>query len=126
MKNLTVRLVALLRFLLLLPHPSREGDRHARRTLDVTQAPRCPDPYVMRLPNPRDARWRRWSDRAQARMFGPDPLPLLAEEWERWGDGDGWQVPHPVQRAVERMASFGDPCDPPRPYVDRLPGRHRA
>ena len=60
------------------------------------------------------------------RMFGPDPLPLLAEDWERWGDGDGWQVPHPVQRAVQRMAPFGDPCDPSRPYVDRLPGRHRA
>lgn len=92
MKNLTVWLAALLR--LLLPSPSCEGDGHAGRTFDLAQAPRRPDPYVMRLPDPRDARWRRWSARAQARMFGPDPLPILAEEWERWGDGGGRQGPH--------------------------------
>lgn len=120
MKHLTVWLAVWLR--LLLPRPSYEVDRHARRTLDVVQAPRCPDPYVMRLPNPRDARWSRWSARARARMFGPDPLPLLSEEWERWGDGGGRQGPHPV----ERMAPFEDPRDPTRPYVDGLPGRHRA
>ncbi|MDQ0933587.1 hypothetical protein QFZ49_003527 [Streptomyces turgidiscabies] len=125
MKNLSVWLAALLR--LLLPSPLCEEDGHAGRTLDLAQAPRRPDPYVMRLPDPRDARWRRWSARAQARMFGPDPLPFPAEEWECWGDGGGRQGPHhPVPRAVERMAPFGDPRDPTRPYVDVLTGRHRV
>ncbi|MFF3503688.1 hypothetical protein [Streptomyces sp. NPDC003247] len=27
---------------------------------------RAPDPYVWRLPNPRDARWRRWAKRSRA------------------------------------------------------------
>ncbi|MEU8648634.1 hypothetical protein [Streptomyces sp. NPDC048737] len=33
---------------------------------DLAREVRSPDPYVWRLPNPHDARWRRWSKRSRA------------------------------------------------------------
>jgi hypothetical protein len=41
---------------------------------------RAPDPYVRRLPNPRDARWRRWAKRNRA---AGHRLPFLRDE-ECW------------------------------------------
>ncbi|MEV6616730.1 hypothetical protein AB0N31_23345 [Streptomyces sp. NPDC051051] len=47
---------------------------------DLAQAVRSPDPYVWRLPNPHDARWRRWSKRSRAngRYL---PFPHDAAHW---------------------------------------------
>ncbi|MFD8520343.1 hypothetical protein ACFV2D_10045 [Streptomyces capillispiralis] len=44
---------------------------------DPAQEARAPDPYVRRLPNPHDARWRRWSKRCRA---AGRYLPFPAEE----------------------------------------------
>ncbi|MDT0470932.1 hypothetical protein RM863_02100 [Streptomyces sp. DSM 41014] len=45
--------------------------RRARRTRpeddrELAREVRIPDPYVWRLPTPRDARWIRWSKRCRA------------------------------------------------------------
>lgn len=87
---------------------------------DVAQAPKVPDPYVWRgwkAPSARDARWRRWSRRARASMYGPAPLPPLAEEPHLWGLPRGWRPPSPVRRAYERSAPFEDEGAMVRPYV---------
>lgn len=87
---------------------------------DMNAAPKVPDPYVWRgekAPSARDARWRRWSRRAQARMYGPTPLPPLAEEPHLWGLPRGWQPPAPARRAYERSAPFEDAGAMVRQYV---------
>lgn len=43
----------------------------------LTQDVRLPDPYVWRLPDPYDARWRRWSKRSLATGHR---LPVPQEE----------------------------------------------
>ncbi|MFE9678435.1 hypothetical protein ACFYO5_30740 [Streptomyces sp. NPDC006259] len=52
---------------------------------DLTREVRAPDPYVWRLPDPRDARWRRWSRRSRATGRYP-PFPH---------DEPCWQTPSP-------------------------------
>lgn len=85
-------------------------------SLDMSQAPKVPDPRTW-APSARDARWRRWSRRAQVRMYGPHPLPPLADEPHLWGRPRGWRPPSPVRRAVERSAPFADAGAMVRPYV---------
>lgn len=46
---------------------------------------RVPDPYVWRLPEPHEARWRRWSKRSLATGHR---LPVLQEE-------ECWHIPAP-------------------------------
>ncbi|MFG2885886.1 hypothetical protein ACGFYV_26935 [Streptomyces sp. NPDC048297] len=41
---------------------------------------RAPDPYVWQLPNPRDARWRRWARRNRAAGHRL-PFPRDEEYW---------------------------------------------
>lgn len=65
---------------------------------------RTPDPYVRRLPNPHDARWRRWSKRCRA---AGRYLPFPAEE-------ACWHVP---RRPQSPSWDTGD--DVVRPYVLR-------
>lgn len=98
------------------------GDGNHRRPLAAppvtfTAPPRVPDPYVWRgwrPPSVRDARWRRWSRNAQAQMYGPNPLPPLAEEPHLWGLPRGWSPPSPPRRAPERAAPTGARV---RPYA---------
>lgn len=42
--------------------------------------PQAPDPYVWRLPNPHDARWRRWARRNRA-VGHRLPFPCDEECW---------------------------------------------
>ncbi|MEW2165843.1 hypothetical protein AB0912_23000 [Streptomyces sp. NPDC007084] len=39
---------------------------HVPDCCDLTREVRAPDPYVWRLPDPYDARWRRWDRRNRA------------------------------------------------------------
>ncbi|MET7293251.1 hypothetical protein ABZS79_14150 [Streptomyces griseoloalbus] len=71
---------------------------------DPAQEVRVPDPYVWRLPNPHDARWRRWSKRC--RVAGRY-LPFPAEE-------ACWPVPR-----RPRSPSWGTEDDVVRLYVLR-------
>jgi hypothetical protein len=52
----------------------------------LTQPPRTPDPYVWTLPNPGDARWRRWYRRTQHIPYKDRTDLLLPED-------DCWQSP---------------------------------
>ncbi|MDG9719267.1 hypothetical protein [Streptomyces sp. DH24] len=71
---------------------------------DLAREVRPPDPYVWRLPNPYDARWRRWFKRSRA---AGHYLPFPAEDAH-------WQVPS-HSRAPARPT--GD--DLARPYALR-------
>lgn len=42
---------------------------------------RVPDPYVWRLPNPHEARWRRWAKRSRAAGCHL-PFPHTEECWQ--------------------------------------------
>ncbi|MFF3939090.1 hypothetical protein [Streptomyces phaeofaciens] len=50
---------------------------------DPAREVRSPDPYVWRLPSPREARWRRWARRSRA---SGHRLPFPREE-------ECWRVP---------------------------------
>jgi hypothetical protein len=63
--------------------------RNAPSDADLAREVRTPDPYVWRLPNPYDARWRRWARRARA--VGSRLPPLRDEEC--------WQAPPPATPA---------------------------
>ncbi|MFJ4620022.1 hypothetical protein [Streptomyces sp. NPDC088812] len=65
---------------------------------------RAPDPYVGRLPNPRDARWRRWAKRCRA---AGHYLPFPCED-------ACWEVPD-----QPRPSSWQTEDDVVRPYVLR-------
>jgi hypothetical protein len=71
---------------------------------DLAREVRTPDPYVWRLPNPYDARWRRWFKRSRA---AGRYLPFPAEEAY-------WKVP---SRPGTRARTTDD--DVARPYVLR-------
>lgn len=70
---------------------------------------RAPDPYVWRLPNPYDARWRRWSRRNRT---AGRYLPFPPEE-------ACWQ--HPPHRPQPPLWHTGD--DPVRLYVGSVHDR---
>ncbi|WP_079056535.1 hypothetical protein [Streptomyces caeruleatus] len=53
-------------FRLLYDAVARLLGRPAVRERDLAREVRAPDPYVPRLPNPHDARWRRWARRNRA------------------------------------------------------------
>ncbi|WP_432032682.1 hypothetical protein [Streptomyces antibioticus] len=65
---------------------------------------RAPDPYVWRLPDPYEARWRRWAKRSRAAGYR---LPFPAEE-------ACWQTP--ARPAEPRWTTTDDVV---RPYVLR-------
>lgn len=70
--------------------------------LDLAREVRQPDPYVWRLPNPHDARWRRWSKRSRARgRYLPFPH-----------DAAHWATPPPPAPPSRRTGE-----DVVRPYV---------
>ncbi|GHE00246.1 hypothetical protein [Streptomyces alanosinicus] len=48
--------------------------------MDFAREVRAPDPYVWRLPNPHDARWRRWARCNRAAGFRL-PIPRDEECW---------------------------------------------
>lgn len=82
----------------------------ARRRTDRTATAlarevREPDPYVWRLPNPYDARWRRWHKRCRA---AGRHLPFPAEE-------ACWPAPPPRPASAPWQADD----DVVRPYVLR-------
>ncbi|GAA3802797.1 hypothetical protein GCM10022403_041070 [Streptomyces coacervatus] len=68
----------------------------------LTQESRVPDPYVWRLPNPYDARWRRWARRNRE---AGHRLPFLCDE-------ECWRVP-----ARPREFRWETSDDVVRPYV---------
>ncbi|MFF8032565.1 MULTISPECIES: hypothetical protein [unclassified Streptomyces] len=70
------------------------------------QEVRAPDPCVRRLPDPHDARWRRWSKRCRA---AGRYLPFPAEE-------ACWHVP-----SRPPPPSWHTDDDVVRPYVGRVP-----
>ncbi|MFI9247038.1 hypothetical protein ACIGXF_31705 [Streptomyces sp. NPDC053086] len=72
--------------------------------IDLAREVRAPDPYVWRLPDPYDARWRRWARRSRA---AGHRLPLPRDE-------ECWQAP-PTARAPLWESSE----DVVRPYVLR-------
>ncbi|MHA5054688.1 hypothetical protein [Streptomyces sp. SD15] len=84
MGNPIARLAAKL-VTVLLPRPQKPGPHAAPNppAVTVTQAPRVPDPYVWSMPNPREARWRRWRRRTQ-RFPSPGRTPLLLPDEECW------------------------------------------
>ncbi|RRQ77083.1 hypothetical protein CQW39_19305 [Streptomyces griseofuscus] len=55
---------------------SRRRDTKAT-DLEIAREVRNPDPYVWPLPNPYDARWRRWAKRNRAANHR---LPILRDE----------------------------------------------
>ncbi|MFD5254868.1 hypothetical protein ACFWM5_18745 [Streptomyces bobili] len=69
---------------------------------DLAQEVRAPDPYVWRLPNPHDARWRRWHKRSRVTGRYP-PFPQ---------DEACWQAPPPRGQRFWQTAE-----DVVRPYV---------
>ncbi|MEV6407309.1 hypothetical protein [Streptomyces bobili] len=71
---------------------------------DLAREVRAPDPYVWRLPDPHDARWRRWSKRSRA-VGHRLPFPCREECWEA--------------AARPRSASWSTDDDVVRPYVLR-------
>ncbi|MFE9937214.1 hypothetical protein [Streptomyces hirsutus] len=86
----------------------------------LARAVQTPDPYVVRLPNPHDARWQRWHKRSRAagRYL---PLPLDEGYWETpkrlppkatwYADND---VVHPYVTALECRGKghvTAAPCD---------------
>ncbi|MBW8737572.1 MAG: hypothetical protein JF621_10710 [Streptomyces turgidiscabies] len=70
MFRLTARLVSRLAAAVLRP-------RTPRPPVTVDQPPRTPDPYVWTLPNPREARWRRWHR-------SKNPADLLLPDEDCW------------------------------------------
>lgn len=69
--------------------------------LDLAQDVREPDPYIWRLPNPYDARWRRWARRSRAAGYRL-PFPCREECWQgparpqapSWSTDDGVVRPY--------------------------------
>ncbi|OQR63719.1 hypothetical protein B6E66_12295 [Streptomyces maremycinicus] len=78
------------------------------RERDTVPRARVPDPYVWRLPDPREARWRRWARRSRA---AGHCLPFPQEE-------ACWQSP---ARPREPLWEAAD--DVVRPYVTEVAGR---
>lgn len=70
--------------------------------LEIARETRTPDPYVWRLPNPYDSRWRRWAERNRA---AGHRLPMLCDE-------ACWRSPTPPHRPLWETAD-----DVVRPYV---------
>ncbi|KPI01171.1 hypothetical protein OK074_5581 [Actinobacteria bacterium OK074] len=74
----------------LLPFLLRDKGRRGGRTPDpppdpwtTAQSVRTPDPYVLPLPNPHDARWRRWSKRSHSpNRRLPLPHPVDDPRWQ--------------------------------------------
>jgi hypothetical protein len=90
----------------LLETLARRRSRTTQTTArDLAGEVRTPDPYVWRLPNPHDARWRRWSKRCRT---AGRYLPFPAEE-------ACWHVPPP--RPASTPWHTDD--DVVRPYVLR-------
>ncbi|MET7742874.1 hypothetical protein [Streptomyces sp. NPDC005385] len=58
---------------------------HAMDDWDLAGEVRTPDPYVWRLPDPYDARWRRWARRNRA---AGHRLPFPRDE-------ECWRIPPP-------------------------------
>lgn len=56
---------------------ARLRSRPAVREQDLGPDVRAADPYVWRLPNPRDARWHRWARRSRAAGYR---LPFPQDE----------------------------------------------
>ncbi|MFB0618654.1 hypothetical protein [Streptomyces sp. AGS-58] len=71
---------------------------------DLGREVRLPDPYVWRLPNPHDARWRRWARRSRA---AGHRLPHLRDE-------ECWQTPRPAPAPLWETSD-----EVVRPYVLR-------
>jgi hypothetical protein len=71
---------------------------------DLASEVRTPDPYVWRLPDPHDARWRRWSKRSRA-VGHRLPFPCREDCWEA--------------ATRPRSASWSTDDDVVRPYVLR-------
>ncbi len=61
---------------------------HAVSDWELSAEVRTPDPYVWRLPDPGEARWRRWAKRSRAAGYR---LPLPGAE-------ECWNVPEPPVR----------------------------
>lgn len=70
------------------------------------QEVRVPDPYVWRLPDPYEARWRRWS---KCSVATGHRLPVLREE-------KCWHAP-----PLPRTPLWSTSDDPVRRYVTELP-----
>jgi hypothetical protein len=78
--------------------------------LDLVREARTPDPYVWRLPDPYDARWRRWARRNRT---AGRYLPFPREE-------ECWQVPARTRPPPTRQTpSWQTDDDVVRPYVVR-------
>lgn len=71
---------------------------------DLAREVRTPDPYVWRLPDPHDARWRRWARRSRA-VGHRLPFPCREDCWEA--------------TARPRSPSWSTDDDVVRPYVLR-------
>ncbi|MFE7271296.1 hypothetical protein [Streptomyces sp. NPDC057623] len=71
---------------------------------DLAGEVRAPDPYVWRLPNPRDARWHRWAKRCRAAGYR---LPFPQDE-------ECWPAALPSRRSLWETSD-----DVVRPYVLR-------
>ncbi|MEU0049433.1 hypothetical protein [Streptomyces sp. NPDC006309] len=71
---------------------------------DLAGEVRTPDPYVWRLPNPHDSRWRRWARRSRA---AGHRLAFLHDE-------ECWQAPTPARAPLWETTD-----DVVRPYVLR-------
>ncbi|MEU9666448.1 hypothetical protein AB0E25_12800 [Streptomyces bobili] len=71
---------------------------------DLAREARTPDPYVWRLPDPHDARWRRWARRSRA-VGHRLPFPCREDCWEA--------------AARPRSPSWSTDDDVVRPYVLR-------
>ncbi|KUM72386.1 hypothetical protein [Streptomyces curacoi] len=78
--------------------------RPAVNDRDLARETRTPDPYTWRLPNPRDARWRRWAKRSRAAGYRL-PFPH---------DDECWSAALPSQRPLWETS-----YDVVRPYVLR-------
>ena len=83
---------------------SRRRDTKAA-DLEIAREVRTPDPYVWPLPNPYDARWRRWAKRNRA---AGHRLPVLSDEvcWQstthpcrpHWETADNVVRPYVLKR----------------------------
>lgn len=96
---------AVARRLLSRPYRSRPTGEHT----DPTREDRAPGPHVWRLPDPRDARWRRWAKRNRS---AGHRLPFPRDE-------ECWRAPVPARPRAPLWEAEDDVV---RPYV--LNARH--